>query len=78
MWTHVILIGGFLSLLGLVVLLASKSGSKAAQLEVLKQEIRKRAEEQARAQKILDSVANMSNDDVRNKLHGIASSVNKK
>ena len=72
MWTHVILIGGFLSLLGLVVLLASKSGSKAAQLEVLKQEIRKRAEEQARAQKILDSVANMSNDDVRKRLQDIS------
>lgn len=73
MWTHVILIGGFLSLLGLVVLLASKSGSKAAQLEVLKQEIRKRAEEQARAQKILDSVANMSSDDIRKRLQDISS-----
>ena len=72
MWTHVILIGGFLSLLGLVVLLSSKSGSKAAQLEVLKQEIRKRAEEQARAQKILDSVANMSSDDVRKRLQDIS------
>ena len=72
MWTHVILIGGFLSLLGLVVLLASKSGSKAAQLEVLKQEIRKRAEEQARAQKILDSVANMSSDDVRKRLQDVS------
>ena len=72
MWTHVILIGGFLSLLGLVVLLSSKSGSKAAQLEVLKQEIRKRAEEQARAQKILDSVANMSSDDVRKRLQDVS------
>lgn len=72
MWTHVILIGGFLSLLGLVVLLSSKSGSKAAQLEVLKQEIRKRAEEQARARKILDSVANMSSDDVRKRLQDIS------
>lgn len=73
MWTHIILIGGFLSLLGLVVLLSSKSGSKAAQLEVLKQEIRKRAEEQAHARKILDNVANMSNDDIRKRLQDISS-----
>lgn len=72
MWTHVILIGGFLSLLGLVVLLSSKSGSKAAQLEVLKQEIRKRAEEQARAQKILNDVSNMSSDDVRKRLQDVS------
>lgn len=73
MWTHVILIGGFLSLLGLVVLLSSKSGSKAAQLEVLKQELKRQAKEQARAQKILDSVANMSNDDVRKRLQDMGS-----
>lgn len=73
MWTHVILIGGFLSLLGLVVLLASKGGSKSAQLEVLKQEIKKRAEEQARAQKILNDVSNMSSDDVRKRLQDISS-----
>lgn len=71
--TQFVLIGGFLSLLVLVVLLASKSGSKAAQLEVLKQEIKRRAEEQARAQKILDSVANMSSDDVRKRLQDISS-----
>ena len=73
MWTHVILIGGFLSLLGLVVLLASKGGSKSAQLEVLKQEIKKRAEEQARTQKILNDVSNMSSDDVRKRLQDISS-----
>ncbi len=73
MWIHVILIGGFLSLLGLVVLLASKGGSKSAQLEVLKQEIKKRAEEQARAQKILNDVSNMSSDDVRKRLQDISS-----
>lgn len=73
MWTHVILIGGFLSLLGLVVLLASKSGSKAAQLENLKTEIKKQAEAQARAQRILNHVANIPADDVRKRLQDVSS-----
>lgn len=71
MWTHVILIAGFLSLLGLVVLLASKEGSKSAQLESLKAEIKKQAEAQARAQKILNNVSNMPADNVRKRLQNI-------
>lgn len=66
------------SLFTLVVTLASKNGSKAAQLEALKAELRKQAEEQARISRINNSVSNMSNNDVRNKLYGIANSVNKK
>lgn len=66
------------SLFTLVVTLASKNGSKAAQLEALKAELRKQAEEQARISRINNSVSNMSNNNVRNKLYGIANSVNKK
>lgn len=73
MWTHVILIGGFLSLLGLVVLLSSKSGSKAAQLESLKAEIKKQAEAQARANKIIADINNRSADDARKRLQDISS-----
>lgn len=73
MWTHIILIGGFLSLLGLVVLLASKEGSKSAQLEALKAEIKKQAQERARAEKILNDVSNMSSDDVRKRLQDVSS-----
>lgn len=60
------------SLLTLVVTLSSKNGSKAAQLEALKAELRKRAEEEARANKIIDSVRNMPSDDVRKRLQNIS------
>ena len=73
MWTQVGLIGAFLFLLGLVVSFSSKNGSKAAQLEALKAELKKRAEEQARAQKIINNVSNLSDDDVRKRLHDISS-----
>lgn len=72
MWTHVILIGGFLSLLGLVVLLASKGGSKSAQLEALKAEIKKQAQERYYAEKIKNNVRNLSDYDVRERLRQIA------
>lgn len=73
MWTQVGLIGAFLFLLGLVVSFASKNGSKAAQLESLKAELKKRAEEQAYAQKIINNVSNLSDDDVRKRLQDISS-----
>lgn len=68
MITYVCLTIGFMCLLGLVVSLASKNGSKSAQLEALKTELRKRAEEQARAQRINDTVRRESIDSVRSKL----------
>lgn len=71
MTTQLILIGGLALLLGVVVLLASKEGSKSAQLENLKAEIKKQAEAQARAQRILNYVANMPADDVRKRLQNI-------
>lgn len=52
--------------------LAGKNGSKAAQLEALKAEIRKQVEEQARAQRIMDTVSYLSADDARRRLHEVA------
>lgn len=67
--THtIILVIGFLGMLALVAVMASKNGSKAAQLENLKAELRKRAEEQARAQRITDNVRRKSTHSVRSKL----------
>lgn len=67
--THtIILVIGFLGMLALVAVMASKNGSKAAQLENLKAELRKRAEEQARAQRITDNVRRESTHSVRSKL----------
>lgn len=59
-------------LLAVCLWLASKNGSKAAQLEALKAEIKKQQEEQARASKITDSVRNMDEHTVRSRLHEIA------
>lgn len=60
------------SLFTLVVTLASRNGSKSAQLEALKAELRKQAEEQARAQRITDNVYSLSADDARRRLHDVA------
>jgi len=66
------------SILGLIILcallwagsiwLAIKYGSKKAKLEAVTTELQMRAREQQHANQILDSVRNMSDDDVRNRL----------
>lgn len=63
----------FSSVFGITIVLASKHGSKSAQLEALKAEIKKKAEEQRRANEAVDRVRNMSDDDVRNRLQNINS-----
>ena len=68
----IILIAGFIVAFVASLWLASKNGSKAAQLEALKAEIQKQAEEQERAEKITDSVCAMDEHTMRNKLHEIA------
>ncbi len=65
-----VLCGG--GLLAVCLWLASKNGSKAAQLEALKTELKKQVEEQARAQQIRDSVSAMDEHTVRSRLHEVA------
>lgn len=60
------------SLLGAVVLLATKNGSKAAQLEALKTELKNQTKEQEYAQKIRNHVFVMDEHAVRQRLHQIA------
>lgn len=71
LWQIVTILGGC-GILGVALLLASKNGSKAAQLEALKAELKKQAEEQKRAQKITDRVNALSADDARRRLHDLA------
>ncbi len=59
-------------LLSVVVLLASKNGSKAARLEALKIELKKQEKEQIRVKEIKDRVYHLSADDARRRLHQIA------
>lgn len=67
-----------MGLFSVAMYLASKNGSKAAQLAALKSELRKLAEEEARAKRINQSVANFSNSDISNKLHQIANEQSKR
>lgn len=72
MWTYLIAILAFGSLLSVAIVMASKNGSKAAQLEALKAELRKQAEEQARASKIMDNVRSFDEHTCRQRLHNVA------
>ena len=72
MFWHFITLLGVGSLLGAVIYLAGKNGSKSAQLEALKAELKKQAKEQAHAQKITDNVYSLSADDARRRLHDVA------
>ena len=58
--------------LSAVVLLSCKHGSKSAQLEALKAELRKQAREQERAREIANRVRIMDEHSVRQRLHEIA------
>ena len=68
MWLTIGLIGGFCLLLLAVIALARSGGSKQAKLEAALEE----AKERNRASKIMDSVRNMSADDVRNRLQKLS------
>lgn len=67
-----------MGLFSVAIYLASKNGSKAAQLAALKAELRKLAEEEARAKRINQSVANFSDSDISNKLRQIANEQSKR
>lgn len=73
MFLYFLCVFGLGSLLTVIIFLSSKNGSKAAQLEALKAEIKKQAEEQARAERITNNVGSLSPDDARRRLHDVAS-----
>lgn len=75
---YILGIFGLGALLSAVILLASKNGSKSAQLEALKAEIRKQAEEQARANRINNFANGLSGDDARKLLHDVANEQSKR
>lgn len=68
MWEHVSLITLCVLLWAGSIWLAIKYGNKKAKLDATTTELQMRAREQQHANEILDSVRNMSNDDVRNRL----------
>lgn len=72
MWTAIGLIVAYCFLFWLIVKIAKSEGSKAAKLEALKAELRKRAEEERRAEQISNNVYNLTDDDARERLHHVA------
>jgi hypothetical protein len=72
MWLQIGVIFGLFSLWVLTAYLANKAGSKSAQLESIKAEIKRQEKERERAEKIANSIDNMDDTTVRNKLHEIA------
>lgn len=68
MGTAIGLILGFICLLVAVIYLAKKCGENAALSDMRKYELNRLTKEQARANKIIDSVRNMSPDTVRKRL----------
>ena len=78
MWIYLIAILAFGSLLSVAIVMASKNGSKAAQLEALKAELKKQAEEQARANRINNFANGLSGDDARKLLHDVANEQSKR
>ena len=71
MWTAIACIAGFGGLLWAVIALSKNYGRAAAQTEALKAEAQRTAKEQERANKIIDSVDRMSDDDVRKRLQNV-------
>lgn len=67
MWTAIGLIFGYVFLFLAVILLIKKIATKQAKLEALLKE----AEERRRAYKVMDTVRNMSADDVRRRLQNL-------
>lgn len=78
MFLYFLCVFGLGSLLTVVIFLASKNGSKAAQLEALKAELKKQAEEQARANRINNFANGLSGDDARKLLHDVANEQSKR
>lgn len=71
--TQLILFGSWVVMFIVALFLSRKEGNKAAQLDALKKELKQRAEEQERANKITNDVNAMSDDDVRKRLSDISS-----
>lgn len=72
MWMQIGAILGCACLFVFTIYLATKYGSKQAQLENIKAEIRRQAQEQARANEIIDNVRSFDEHTIRQRLHKIA------
>ena len=72
MWQQLGLVGLFCTIWGVALWLANRLGSKKAQLDALREEVRREMREQERANAINTRVDNMSIDDVRDRLNEIS------
>lgn len=72
MHTAILIVLAFCFLIGLIIWLARREGKKSAKLEALKAEAKRNAEEQRKAQEVVNSVSSMSNDNARRLLQDVA------
>jgi hypothetical protein len=77
MWFYIVIIVIFCSLLSAIIYLANKNGRNSEKAERLKEELRMRAEGQARANKIVDGVRMLTDDECRRRLHEISDGTNR-
>lgn len=73
MWTALGLIGGFCFLIWVILAIACKKAEAQTKLELLKQETERTANEQKRANEIIDRVRNFSDDTIRRRLQNLSS-----
>lgn len=78
MWIYILLTVLCGSLLSLVVYLATKNGSRAAQLEAIKAELRKISAEQEKVNAINKTIASLDANDARRMLHDVANEQSKR
>ncbi len=78
MWQMITIVLCFLLLITILTTIAYKRGKEAERLRQIKEEIARRAQEQKYANEKVDTIRNMSDADVRNKLHLIANSMKNK
>lgn len=72
MWIYLIAILAFGLVLSLAIFLATKNGSKSAQLKAIKEELKRLEREEKKAHEISNKVAHLTADDARRRLHEVA------
>lgn len=73
MWTALGLIGGFCFLIWVILAIACKKVEAQTKLKMLKEEVERTANEQKRANEIIDRVRNLPTDTIRRRVQNLSS-----
>lgn len=66
------IVGVFVAIIAVLLAVARNNGKKAERLRAMKEAAERQAKERAKANEAVDSVRNMSNDDVRARLRKVS------